>query len=532
MLRRCGLLPALVVSLVAGPVQAQQPARLSTLVIAGASDLHGMNALVAAEAYTADVLRNLLFLPLVRHDAALRLQPALAANWSTIGDTVVIFRLRPDVRWHDGRPTTARDVLFTFQRAKDPRTAYPNASDLEHWLDARLIDSLTIRFRIQPHADPLELWATLPIMPAHLLESTPPEQLRQAPFNRAPVGNGPYRFVSYRPNERWVFAANPAFPAALGGRPRIDRIVWRVIPDNAAQVAELLTGQVHMVLAARAEQARELDGKNGLRTVLKPSRRYLFIDWNGLQPSLRDARVRRALMMALNRQQMIDVLRGGYAQLATGPIAPYHWAFDRSLQPLAYDTQAALQLLAQAGYRRRDSDGRMVDGTGTPLQLELKVAAGSAFNRNLGEMIQADLAGIGVGISLQPVDFATLVDDISSPERRFDAALLAFETELKVNLRDAFHSEALHGPLQSASYSNPRIDHILEQLSAVTERASATPLWSELQQVLLHDQPWGVLWYPPEIVVTHERLDGFAPDIRGLFVDVSSWRLADRLANR
>jgi peptide/nickel transport system substrate-binding protein len=276
------------------------------------------------------------------------LQPALARSWTTIGDTVVVFRLRADVRWHDGRRTTARDVLFTFERAKDPRTSFPNASDLEHWLHAQLVDSLTIRFRIRPHADPLDLWAVLPIMPAHLLANTPSEQLRHAAFNSAPVGNGPYRFVSYRANDRWVFEANPAFPAALGGKPDISRIVWRVIPDNTAQVAELRTGQVHMLLAPRAEQARELGRTAGLRTIVKPSRRYLFIDWNGLHPALHDARVRRALMMALNRPQMIDVLRGGYAQLATGPIAPYHWAFDRAIQPLPYDPQAATRLLADA----------------------------------------------------------------------------------------------------------------------------------------------------------------------------------------
>lgn len=507
-------------------VDAQQSR--GTAVIVAPSDLQGLNALTATDAYTAEVLRYMLFLPLVRYDEQLRIRSMLAQSWTIEGDTVVVFRLRRDVLWHDGRRTTANDVAFTFRRAKDPRTGFPGGSELEHWLSVAVVDSFTVRFRIRSHNEPLAVWTTLPIMPAHRLASVPAEQMRTAPFNRAPVGNGPFRYVSHRANDRWVFEANPRFPTGLGGPPPLQRLIWRVVPDNAAQMAELLTGQADIMLAPRAEQVRDIGARAGYRGIAKPSRRYYFITWNGKKQFLADPRVRRALMMALDRQTMINTLRSGFAQIGTGPIAPYHWAFDRTLAPLPFDTAGARALLAAAGYRDRNGDGVVESSAGDAFSIELKVAANSAFNRDLGEMIRADLARVGVQIQVRAVDFATLVEDISSPSRSFDSAVLAFETDFKLNLRDAFHSDALSGPFQSASYSNPRVDQLLDRLARPASRTDASALWAELQKIIRDEQPWGVLWYPPELIIARERLQGFAPDIRGLLVGVGSWSIGAR----
>lgn len=529
--RRLWLGLALVWTVAASPALAQQtprPVRGGTLVMGGPSDLQAMNSLVATETYTSDVIRNLLFLPLVRYSADLQYESALARSWHMLGDTAVLFRLRNDVHWHDGRRTTARDVVFTFERAKDPRTAFPHASDIEHWLSAQQVDSFTVRFRITPHADPLAAWTNLAIMPAHRLERVAPDQMRNGPFNRAPVGNGPFRFVSLRANDRWVFEANTAFAPSLGGRPFIDRIIWRVIPENAAQLTELLTGGIDVMMTPRAEQVKEIGARAGFRAVVKPSRRYNVVIWNSRVPELRDARVRRALLMATNRQQMIDVLRAGFATMGVGPIAPYHWAYNRTLRPVPFDPDGARRLLAAAGYSDRNGDGLLEDAAGEKLEITLKIPANSNVNRDMSEMMRADLARIGVTLRTQPTEFATMIGDISSPERRFDAALLAFETDIRLNLRDAFHSEAMEGPFQSASYRNARVDEILDRTAATVDRAAAARLWSEFQQILLEEQPWGVLYYQPELFLVRERLRGFAPDIRGVFTGVSRWWLAGR----
>lgn len=519
---------ALTMLLVTAPAQGQapgaaQPRTGGTAVIAGPNELQAMNSLVANETWTLQFINHALFLPLVRYDRHLRLEPRLAQSWRMVGDTAVVFTLRRDVRWHDGRPTTAHDVAFTFQRMKDEKTAFPGADAFSDWLAARVLDDHTIKFSIKPHRDPLDAWASTAIMPRHLLEAVPADKLGEAPFNQAPVGNGPFKFVSHRTNDRWVFEANRSFARSLGGRPYLDRVVYRVIPENSAQMAEAITGGADLLFGVRAEQVRELDARPHLRALLRPSTRYLMITWNGKRAPLDNAAVRKALSQALNRAQMVQVLRAGYAQLATGPISPAHWAYDTSLKPLAHDSAAASQALARAGFRDRNGDGTIEDAQGKPFVIELKIPANNAFNRDLAEMVRADLAKVGVTVNVRPVDFPTLIEDVSSPQRNFDAAVLALDSELKVNLREVFHSAALDGPFQSASYANAEVDRILDAAPQAKDRAQATRLYHRLQRILLDEQPLTFLWYPPDLVVANERLKGVDMDVRGQLVNLQRW---------
>jgi peptide/nickel transport system substrate-binding protein len=301
---------------------ADTPVHGGTLVVAGPNDLAGMNGLTATEAYTQDLLLHALFLPVVSLGTHGEIEPALARDWYWEGDTAITFDLRTDVRWHDGRTTTAHDVAFTFERATDPETGYPNVADFSQWTGVHAIDSFTVRFTMRPHIEPLTGLAFLPIMPAHALDSIAPALLAQAAFNRAPVGNGPFRFLEYRPNERWTFEANPDFPEELGGRPYLDRLVWRVIPENTAQVAELMTGAAHLILSPRADDLASIEAQAGLRTIVKPARQYHFIGWNGRTGPLAKPEVRRALTMALDRPGILEVVRDGRGELAAGPIGP------------------------------------------------------------------------------------------------------------------------------------------------------------------------------------------------------------------
>lgn len=498
-----------------------------TVVVAGTSDLESANALVAGDVMTQEVNRYLLFLPLLAYDATLDYVPRLAESWRMLGDTAVVFRLRRDVRWHDGHTTTARDVAFTFRRLKDPETAFPNAAYFEHWTGVTVLDSFTVRFRFAPHADPLAGVAMVPIMPRHLLDSIAPSRMRQAAFNKQPVGNGPFRFVSQRTNEGWILEANEDFPGELGGRPYVDRFVWRVVPERQAQVVALVSGDADVILAPPADRFQELASEPGLRGIVRPSRKYTFIGWNGRRAPFGDARVRRALAMAVDRGEMLAALRDGRGELAVGPVDPHHWAYDTTLVPLPFDRAAAGALLAEAGFVDRDGDGATEGPDGTALAFDLAVPAGSDFSRNIAELVQSDLADVGVQVRIRTLDWNTLVADISGPERRFDAVVMGWEGDLRPNLRDLFHSAALDGPFQLASYADPEVDALLDSLAVITERDAAAPLWSRLQAILRRDQPWTFLYYYPDLALARDRVRGIRMDIRGALAGVAHWWLVD-----
>jgi peptide/nickel transport system substrate-binding protein len=494
-----------------------------TAAVAITGDLDFANPLVSAERWTQEINRFALFVPLVEYGPKLELQPRLAERWELLGDTGVVFHLRRGVRWSDGMPVTAEDALFTFQRAKDPETAFPNGDYFAAWTAGEAVDSYTVRFHFTPHAEPLAGLPFLPVVPKHALDSVPAARMREAAFNHAPVTDGPFRFGSYRANDRWTFEANPDFPAALGGRPHLDRLVVRIIPENSAQVTEVQTGGVDLATAPPAREFRALSAKPGVRGIAKPARQVSFIAWNGLRPQLADPRVRRAFAMAIDRPQILKVIRDGYGELAAGPIGSYHWAFDASLSPLPFAPDSAKALLAAAGYTDRNGDGVLENAAGRPLGFELLIPAANEVNRNLAELVRAQLARLGVQVKPRELEGKTFFAAITAPERRFDAAILGYEADFRLNMRDQFHSAALGTPFQLASYRNAEVDGIIDSTAVITDRARALPLWHRFQAIMRDEQPWTFLYFYPDLLLASGRLQGLEMDVRGALVNVHDW---------
>jgi peptide/nickel transport system substrate-binding protein len=489
--------------------QSQSPDTGGTAVIALPTDIDFANGLLSGEGYSQEINRNALFLTLLQYDKKLELAPLLARSWQMFGDTAVELKLRDDVRWHDGVKTTAYDVAFTYRYGANPETGYPNADYWTGWNSVEVLDSFTIRFGLTKQPEPLANLPWIPIMPQHLLGSIKPADLRNAPFNQKPVGNGPFRFVEYKPNDRWIFDANRDFPKELGGRPNLNRLVIRIVPDENAQEAELSTGGVDVIVPVRVERIQALDSMPGVHVIEKEGRRFSFIGWNTRRPPLNDARVRRALGYAINRDRIVQVVRGGRAKVAVGPVPPFHWSYDANIRPLPYNPDSARALLAAAGLKNP--------------QIELKLPARNRTNADLAELVRADLEAVGVHLVLRPLDFNTMIADVTSPERKFQAVVMGWESDFRLVVRDMFHSSSIDNPFQFASYSNPEVDRILDQLETTTDRKAAAPLWQRFQTVIRDEQPWTFLYYYSEILGVRDRLQGTDMDIRGAFINLPRW---------
>lgn len=494
-----------------------------TAVIAYSGGPQAANPLVGTDDYSDAMNRWLLFLPLVQLGPDLELEPRLAESWETEGDTAIVFRLRPDVSWSDGRPTTAGDAVFTLERALDPETAFPNRQHIAHWRGIEALDSFTVRVTFEPAREPLHGFTLMPLLPRHVLEEVPPAEMQRAPFNLAPVTNGPFRVQEARPGERWTFAADTSFPAGLGGRPRLDRLVWRVIPESGAQEVELRAGEVDAVVGVRPEAFETLTEREGLRGLERETLSYTMVAWNNRRPMLSDVRVRAALGLAMDREQVLEALRGGHGVLATGPVPPTHWAHNTALEPLRHDPEGARELLRQAGFADRDGDGTVESPAGEPLRISLLIPAGSDFNRDLAQVIQSDLEEVGVDLRIQTLEFGTLAGRITSPERDFDAVLLALDADVRLDLRSLFHSEAMEGPFQLSGLRDARLDSLLDALEAARERESARALWAEAQARIARAQPWSFLYYLTELIVVRDRLHGIDADLRGVLHSAPRW---------
>jgi peptide/nickel transport system substrate-binding protein len=500
-----------------------------TVVVGLRTDLAGLNPVTYTDQYTGEVINFALFTPLVQYDANLQVRPYLAESWELTGDTGVIMRLRRDVKWHDGQPVTAEDVKFTFELARNTASGGLIGSTFLGNVDrAEVPDSFTVRFHFsRPHAQALEdfWWAPLP---RHLLQNVPAAELRNAPFNRQPVGSGPFKFAQWQANQRIVLEPNAAFPQTLGG-PAVSRIVLRIIPESSTMLTSLKTGDVDVDIPLPPDQVREVKSDANLQLHSFPGRTVYFIGWNNKRAPFTSATVRRALALGINRQEIIDALLFGQGAIATSPVPPWHPLYPKTVQPLAYNPEQAKQLLEQEGWRDSNNDG-IREKAGKPLRFTL-LSSDQTLNRAVVEMVQAQLRRIGVDAQVRALEFQTL--RAQHVARDFDAV---FHSWVLDNFQMAAAPTALlhsrlanvEGSTNRSSVSIPALDRLLDEVSRATDEARQRQLFAEVTELLQREQPMTFMYWLNELAASRKSVQGVQMDPRGEFMSVAEWSSARR----
>jgi peptide/nickel transport system substrate-binding protein len=512
-----------------------RPGRGGTAVVGGYVDIRSMNPFTTTTDLGKAFQRYALYTPLVMLDSTLTPVPWLAESWDTASvgtDSLLLtFRLRRDVQWHDGRPTTAYDVARTYELARDPRSAFVDAASLELYAPiAAVRDSFTVQFRLQRHAHFLEAFFVLLPLPAHVLGDAAPEDVAQHVVGTRPLGNGPYRFVR-RDARAWVFERNGSFPAGLGGPPPLERVVYRNIPEQTSLVTELLTGRVDLAVSIRAPQVPSIIATDDADVVTFPIPNWVFIALNTRLPWFESRDVRRAIALAIDRQALVDGIMGGLNVPGAASVTPVHYAFDASAA-VPFIPDSARALLARAGWIDRDGDGVREDVSGRPLRFRLKVWQGTGSYRELAEAIQSQLARVGISVRPEVVEFNTFVAQVQGRdigggerERDFDAAIGNWTDNL-LRKDDSFllHSRHSHSQRQWTGFNSERVDGLLDSLAVATDTAVAARLWRAYQAELTHESPLIFLFYAVGINGVRERLQGVgSADPRGPVASIARW---------
>lgn len=512
-----------------GGAEGGTPVQGGTAAISVLSDFQSFNPVTNTHLTSDDVNKNMLFTPLIQYDSALQPVPWLAERWE-LNDTSVTFYLRRDVRWHDGPPVTAHDVKFTFDLAKDPATASLLGSAYMNLVkSATVVDSFTVRFDfVSPHAQALDgFW--WPPLPRHLLANVPPAELMQAPFNRNPVGSGPFKFGEWRPTQSVTLVANPDFPAGLGGRPKLDRVVFRIVPEATTMVRELINGSADMIgYTLLPDQGSQIQNQRGIQLRHYPSREFTFFAWNNERPLFADARVRRAMTLGINRGQIIEALLKGFGEPATGMIPPWSPLYT-PLQPLPHDPAQARQLLAQAGWADTNGDGIAEKG-GQPLRVMLTINSANRLHADIAQVVQQQLRQIGVDLQIRPQEFQSMLQQYKA--RQYDAVLANWSLDtFKVDPTPLFScAEArIANSANRTGYCNPAADRLMAQGLATTDEAQARQIWAQYSQILQQDQPITFLYWSEDLAGLGPRLRNVQTDVRSKIVNIRDWWIpADR----
>jgi peptide/nickel transport system substrate-binding protein len=503
-----------------------------TVVVSSVEELaDGMNAAVTAAVTSREHQKYVNLMTLVDYDENLELRPYLAESWDISDDnTSITFHLRQDVFWHDGERTDAHDVAFTYRTVTNPETGYSNPGVWDRYDSSaggvEVIDDFTVLIRLSPHAEVMDQWTFLGILPEHLLGEVPPSELKQHPFGtQCPVGNGPFVFQSHRAQERWVFEANPLFPEALGGRPFLDRYILRILPEPATSLAELLTEGLDVHLHVAPDQAQRIVDHPTIELRDSRSRGYTMVGWNSRRPVLADSRVRQALTLGTNREEIVASVGRGYGTVANSGLSPIHWAYDaNTTRTQAYDPARAGALLTDAQWIDRDGDGIRENEDGLRLAFSIKYPVGGNLNRNIVEIMQAQLAIIGVDVRPQGVELTTLIEQMTTADLRdFDGVAVGITPWFKLDETDLFHSDRMDSPLAFAGTQNPKIDDLLDRLSVTVDREEANSLWAEYQRAIAEESPIMYVAHWNRLSGVNQRLQGVEMDVRGDLVNVREW---------
>ena len=435
------------------------------------------------------VVAESMYNGLVGLDREVNPVPELAERWEVRDNAkTYIFYLRKGVFWHDGKPFTAEDVKYTFDEVLLKYHARTKAG-----LEAALLAIETegpyrVIFRFKNPYAPLlrRLDVTeAPILPKHLYQGTNP---LTNPYNQRPVGTGPFRFAEWQRGSQVVLVKNPDY--FKPGLPRLDRIVFRFLPDPAAAAIALERGEVDYLWGVPGASLNRLQSLPNLRLERHPAGPGggYCIDTlvpNLKHPVLENRKVRQALYQAINRDFLLERVYFGQGRLARGPIASTLPFFDPALTRYPYNPEEANRLLDEAGYPRRVGRARF----------SLRFTFAQPNFTSLAEVLKDNLRQVGVDLILEPLEFNAAVDRVYI-KKDFDlgVASLCGGSDPDIGVKRLLTSRNI-GPIpfsNGALYVNPLVDALLDRAVQTADEEKRIALYRQLQQVVVRDLPY--LW--------------------------------------
>jgi peptide/nickel transport system substrate-binding protein len=437
-------------------------------------------------------LASLVFAGLVRVGPNGQVEGDLAETWEVSPDAkTYTFRLRPDRKWHDDRPVTVEDVLFTVRLLQDP--SFPGLPDLARaWngIKAERIDERSARFTLPAPSVPFLVQASLGILPAHVLGQVKAADLLDHPFNGSPVGAGPYK-VQKASVQGVTLVPDPAHPAAKG---YLDALEFRFYPSARAALTALTLGEAtgaRYVPATEVDAMREAEGISVSSVPQYGRAALLFL--NVSEAPFDDAKVRGALSLAVDRKALIDQALGAMGEPALGPLGPLSWGY-KPPDGNGLDRERAKALLTEAGWLDRNGDG-MREKAGKPLAFKLS-ASDAPERAKVANALAAQLATVGIAVEVETQTWEELRDNRLVP-RAFAAAL----AEVSLPSRDPdvsafWHSSQADEGLNFSGWRSPRADELLDKGRRTSAAAARQEAYAQFQAHFAAEAPAVFLYYP------------------------------------
>ncbi len=440
------------------------------------------------------------------------IKPQLATSWEYSEDLMSItYYLRKNAKWWDGTSVTAGDILFTFNKMKDPQSNYPNLARLQQIEKAELVDPYTIRFTFtKVYGDQLLDSDILP-MPAHILEKEPDLDK----FGQNPIGCGPYKLKQWVRGSTMEFVHNPDF---YRGRPPLDQINIFFYTSLETMAKDFEEGKLDMIFGITPSIAEKWEKNQNVIIYTNPGNSYIYIGWNLNNPALKNLEVRKALSMGIDTDAMLKDLFLNKGVVSTGPLTPSSWAYNSDIQRVVYNPITSRENLMKAGFTDANRDNTYEYG-GKPFELSLITNKENTLRVAIANRIAADLGKIGIKVKVQALDLNTFINTILSG--RFDGYVMGSRIGQKIDPSIYWYSESKRGRYNLVAYENKTTDSLIDEGLVALSRKRAKEIWHKFQEIIYNDQPFTFLVVPNEISATYKRVRGVATEgisITGAYV--------------
>ena len=479
---------------------------------------------LASDSASSDINNHLYVAPL-RYNKDIELEKWAAQELDIRDEGKRIYiRLRPGIRWFDGEELTADDVLFTYELMVDPETPTAYAQDYLAIAEFNVLDRYAFEVVYdQPFARSLVTWA-LPVLPRHVLEG---ENLLSTRYSRNPVGSGPYRLHRWDAGRQVILRANEDY---FEGRPNIDEIVYRIVPDLATMFLELKSGNLDMMsLTPQQHLFQTIDEywQDNFQKFSYLASGYTYLGYNLKHPFFADVRVRQALAHAVDKEEIVQGVLLGEGVPTIGPYVPGTWVYNEEIEDYPFDPERALEILAELGWEMNRNG--VLEKDGIPFEFTILTNQGNDLRVRTATILQYRLSQVGIKTRIRTVEWATFIREFVD-KGRFDAILLGWNTPQDPDMYNVWHSsQAVENGLNFIHFKNDRVDELLEIGRRSFDHDIRRNAYLEIQEILHYEQPYMFLFVPNALPIVQGRFMGIEPAPAGIMYNFKDWWVPDDL---
>lgn len=481
----------------------------STLHLATSANPSRLNPILATDSSSSEI-SGFIFNGLIKYDKdSATIIGDLAKEFYYEDDTTLIFKLHQNVKWHDGEMFSAKDVLFTYNVLISKKISSPYSAGFRFVKSVEIIDKFTIKVKYKKaYFKALEIWM-MGILPEHILKNE--ENLMNSSFNTNPIGTGAYKLTQLEHSKNIILSA---FDDYFKGRAKIDKISFHVIADPMTRFLMLKSSALDVGSIEPMQYERQIgdDFFSKFNIYEQISRSYTYLGFNLRLKKFKNPKVREALSLAIDRQEIIDILFFNHAKICTGPFHPTTIAFNKNVKAPKQDIKKAKELLAEAGYDKNN-----------PLIFEIATSNSSAIRPYAAQIMQHQLKRAGVIVNLRVMEWQAFLNMVVFPNK-FDTILLGWGLSPTPDPYMFWHSDSdKKGGFNLIGYNNPKIDKMIEESQSMVDKEKLAKIWKKMFKLITDENPYLFLYISNSITTVNKNIKNIQPSPSGVWHNYIMW---------